>query len=81
MTLLGTAADAEARRCPCGRAADYPAYHYRGPASDYQAYYYNSRGGIGPPGWPQQYGGYDNEGLERCGPGRRWRDGRCVRVR
>ena len=89
VTLLGSVADAEARRCRCGRTADYrvhyyriaPADFYRGPASDYQAYYYNSRGGIGPPGWPQQYVSYDTEHPGRCGPDRRWQDGRCVSAR
>jgi hypothetical protein len=64
VALFGSVADAEARRCRCGAAADL----YRGPASDYQAYYYKGRGGIGPPGWPQQYVGYDTERAGRCGP-------------
>jgi hypothetical protein len=77
VALFGTVADAEARRCRCTGTANF----YRGPAADYQAYRYNSRGGIGPPGWPQQYVGYDTERAGRCGPDRRWQDGRCVRAR
>ena len=88
MTLLGTVADAQAQRCRCGRAVEHRVYYravpadfYRGPASDYQAYSYKSRGGIGPPGWPQQYVSYDPEHPGRCGPDRRWQDGRCVSAR
>ena len=86
--LFGAVADAEARCRPCGKAADHRVYYraapadfYRGPASDYQAYYNNGRGKIGPPGWPQQYAGYDTEHPGRCGPDRRWKDGRCVSAR
>ena len=89
VTLLGTVADAEARRCRCGRAMEdrvyyypaVPADFYRGPASDYAASSYNSRGGIGQPSWPQQYVSYDTEHTGRCGPDRRWKDGRCVNER
>ena len=90
VTLLGTVADAEARRCRCGRTVEYhrvlyyravPADFYRGPASDYAASSYNSRGGIGPPSWPQQYVSYDTEHPGRCGPDRRWENGRCVNAR
>ena len=71
VTLLGTVADAEARRCRCGRAMEDrvlllpcgAADFYRGPASDYAASSYNSRGGIGQPSWPQQYVSYDTEHL------------------
>jgi hypothetical protein len=88
VSLLGTVAGAEAR-CRCGGAADHrvhyyrvaPADFYRGPASDYQAYSYNSRGGIGAPGWAQQYVSYDPENPGRCGPDRKWKDGRCVNAR
>jgi hypothetical protein len=88
VTLLGTVADAEARRCRCGRAMEDRVYYravppdfYRGPASDYAASSYNSRGGIGPPSWPQQYVSYDTEHPYRCGPDRRWENGRCVSTR